>query len=330
MEVIVSLGRHEIPKTQREHKGKSKIAFPDSYCVVDVETTGLSPDWDSIIEIGAIKFADGREVGRYQTLVQPDYAYGDGVYIDEFITELTGITNEMLADAPKASEVVGGFADFLGNDVIVGYNVNFDINFLYDCFMKNLGHPLTNDFIDGMRMARKLYPEMAHHRLRDMTERYGIMNDDAHRALADVEATSACFDMLHQEALKQSEDEEAFIAAFRRSGKGSGVKAKDIQGDESKVDEDSPLYGQRCVFTGALEKFVRKEAMQIVADLGGINEDGVTKKTNFLILGNNDYCTTIKDGKSSKQKKAEKYKLAGQDIEIIPETVFYDMLGEEW
>lgn len=75
-------------------------------------------------------------------------------------------------------------------------------------------------------------------------------------------------------------------------------------------------------------KLLRKEAMKIVADLGGINEDTVTKNTNYLILGNNDYCTTIKDGKSSKQKKAEKNKIKGQDIEIIPEGVFYDMIGD--
>ncbi|XBG72461.1 hypothetical protein V4S28_09460 [Enterococcus cecorum] len=67
---------------------------------------------------------------------------------------------------------------------------------------------------------------------------------------------------------------------------------------------------------------------KIVADLGGINENKVTLKTNYLILGNNDYCKTIKDGKSSKQKKAEEYKSRGQDIEIIPENVFYDIVNE--
>jgi len=67
--------------------------------------------------------------------------------------------------------------------------------------------------------------------------------------------------------------------------------------------------------------------MQLVADFGGINEDTVTKQTNFLVLGNNDYCSTIKDGKSTKQKKAEAYKLKGSDIEIISENVFYDMIN---
>jgi len=69
--------------------------------------------------------------------------------------------------------------------------------------------------------------------------------------------------------------------------------------------------------------------MQIVVNLGGVAENNVTQKTNFLILGNNDYCKTIKDGKSSKQKKAEGLIIKGQDISIIPENVFYEMLNFE-
>lgn len=81
-----------------------------------------------------------------------------------------------------------------------------------------------------------------------------------------------------------------------------------------------------CVFTGTLERMTRKEVMQIVVDLGGINGNSVTAKTNYLILGNNDYCPLIKDGKSNKQKKAEELKLKGKDIEILTENVFYDMI----
>ena len=143
---------------------------------------------------------------------------------------------------------------------------------------------------------------------------------------SDVEATHECYKLFHDEALSRYSTEEGFIRQFGR--KHWETKACDIVGDESKADPDSPLFNRFCVFTGKLERFTRKEAMQIVADLGGFNEDGVTKKTNYLILGNNDYCTTIKEGKSSKHKKAEKLKLSGQDIEIIPESVFYDMLAE--
>lgn len=72
---------------------------------------------------------------------------------------------------------------------------------------------------------------------------------------------------------------------------------------------------------------VRKDAMQLVVDLGGSCSDSVTKKTNYLVLGNTDYCTNVKGNKTSKTLKAEKAKLAGQDIEIISENIFFEMVG---
>ena len=327
--LFIGIGDLDIPKVAREEKGKSIIAFPDKYCVIDTETTGLSPEWDDLIEVGAIRYQDGQEVGRFQSLIRPLQEYDDGSLVSEFITELTGITNEMLSDAPTASEIIPKFADFIGTDLLVGYNTHFDINFLYDAFEENLHIPLTNDFIDLMRFSRKLFPELPHHRLQDMVKLFSVQTNHAHRVLAVIIATNECFVKLRDEAIKQYGSEEAFSDSFRKKYHSSqGLKAIDIIGDESKHNPDSPLYKKNCVFTGKLEKLTRRQAMQIVADLGGTNEDGVTKSTNYLILGNNDYCSTIKGGKSSKQKKAESYKLKGQDIEIIPETVFYDMLDD--
>ena len=336
MEISISIGGFNLPKTDRSGKGKSRIAFPKTYCVVDTETTGLSPRWDNIIEIGAIRYEGEREVERFQTLVQPPVRYEDGTFIDGFIEALTGITNEMLENAPSTDVAIKGFDAFLRDDIIMGYYVGFDVNFLYDCYERYLNKPLSNDYIDILRFSRKLYPKMEHHRLRDMVELFGISNDQAHRSISDVLATKQCYDIMYEEIIRQYTTKDAFIDAFKRKykyrpghgGGGHSCKASDIVGDETKHDPESPLYNRYCVFTGKLEKFTRKEAMQIVANLGGKNEDNVTKKTNYLVLGNNDYCSTIKDGKSNKQKKAENSKLNGQDIEIIPETVFYDMIGE--
>ena len=87
--------------------------------------------------------------------------------------------------------------------------------------------------------------------------------------------------------------------------------------------EDAPSC---CAFTGRLQKYTRKEAMKVLADIGGFSERGVTKKTRFLILG-----TQKKYGKSNKQIKAETYLEKGQNIEIIPENLFYEMLaGKEY
>ena len=100
------------------------------------------------------------------------------------------------------------------------------------------------------------------------------------------------------------------------------------------LNPKSPLFEQHCAFTGKLQKYTRKEAMQVVSEIGGLSENSVTKKTRFLILG-----TQAKEGKSNKQLKAEKSLKKGQKIEIIPEIIFYDMLSsggygqiclEEW
>lgn len=144
--------------------------------------------------------------------------------------------------------------------------------------------------------------------------------------MSDVEATQECYLVFAKEAISKYGSEEAFAKTWH--SKDRALARQIVKFEDIKIDPDNPLFGKHCVFTGKLEKLLRKDAMQIVANLGGINEDGVTKKTNFLILGNNDYCSTIKDGKSSKQKKAEQYKLDGYDIEVIPENVFYEMIGD--
>lgn len=301
-------------KSERNDKGKSIIDLPSSFTVIDLETTGLDPSWDSIIEFGAVRVKNNVVTDEFSSLVNP------GFEIDDFITELTGITNEMLSSAPTIEHTLPDFLSFIGNDIVVGHNVNFDINFIYDKCKKHLKRPFSNDFIDTMRLSRRLYPTENHHRLSDLVQRFGIGTGVDHRALSDVSNTLKCY--LH---MKQSVIDLGIpIASI--APKKVVHSAKDIHSQNTCFDESSSVYGKQFVFTGALEKMTRTQAMQMVVDLGGMCGDGVSMKTNFLVLGCNDYCTTIKDGKSSKQKKAEQLKLSGNDIEIISENVFYDMI----
>ena len=89
------------------------------------------------------------------------------------------------------------------------------------------------------------------------------------------------------------------------------------------LSHKNPLSGRHCVFTGRLERFPRKEAMRVVAELGGVNEKRGGRRTNVLLLGNEEY---RRREKSRKHRKAERLVLAGQDIEMIPENVFYDLV----
>lgn len=295
----------------------SLIDFPDSYVVLDFETTGLDRRWDEIIEIGALKVEANAVVDRFSSLIKPS------ISLDPFITELTGITNEMLANAPSIETVMPLFIDFLGDSIIVGHNVTFDLAFLQN----NAGKEIDPDYIDTLRLSRKLFKDMQHHRLSDMTERFGIVREHSHRSIDDCEATLQLFNICREEALNQYGDMDSFKAAFKRKKSGSKIDIASLTADPDLIDEDNLFYDKECVFTGTLERMKRADAMQLVVNVGGRVGNGVTKKTNFLILGNNDYCKSIKDGKSSKQKKAEQLKLKGQDIEVISELTFFEALG---
>ncbi|MGN0482809.1 MAG: exonuclease domain-containing protein [Lachnospiraceae bacterium] len=314
-------------KNQRSNKGKSLFSFPDSFTVIDIETTGLSPRFNEIIEISAIKIQNKNILDKFSSLVKPAPS-ADGLFVDEFITDLTGITNEMLASAPDPLPVLEKFLSFIGNDILVGHNVNFDINFLYDYCEKFLSKPLINDFVDTMRISRILHPEFSDHTLSTLCSFYSIKNSNAHRSLSDCIATAECYNFLLTDAVDRYGDVSSFLSSIKNKKKSTKCRAVNFSSNVDNIDPTNPLFGKVVVFTGTLDTLSRKQAMQIVADHGGINADSVTQKTNFLVLGCNDYCSLIKDGKSNKQKKAESLKLKGNDIEIITEDVFLDMLSD--
>jgi DNA polymerase-3 subunit epsilon len=175
-------------KKERELKGKSIIEQLKDYTVVDIETTGMSPNYNKIIEISAIKVRNGKEVDNFSKLINPHEN------IPYFIRNLTGITNEMaLNEGEELVDVLSSFKEFLEDDIIVGHNVNFDVNFLYSNYMNELQEPLTNNFVDTLRISRKLLPNLDHHRLDDLTDYYGIKARDKHRALNDCDLTNRVY-----------------------------------------------------------------------------------------------------------------------------------------
>lgn len=286
------------------------------YCVLDTETTGLSSYYDEVIEIGILRIRDNKIVGRYSQLVQPKYE------IDSFVTSLTGITNEMVANMPSILDVKEEVLSFIGDDIIIGYNTSFDIRFLNEGFKKIL----NNRYMDTIQFARKLYPELEHYRLSDLTK-YLELNNNEHRAMADCIATKELYDEIKLTMAKKGLKIKDLWANSKYHG-GKNIDINSITPTTVDIDEDSFFYGRHVVFTGKLEKMIRRDAMQLVVNLGGVLDKNVTKQTNYLILGNNDYNAILKGEKSSKQKKVERLKLEGQDIEIIDELTFYDLLND--
>lgn len=298
----------------REYKGQSITKLPKDYVVIDIETTGLDPKHDSIIEIAGIKYENYQQVDTFEELINPGHRIGC------FITELTGITNEMLSAADTIENILPKFINFIGTNTLVAHNANFDINFIYDNLLNIDGTYCSNDFVDTLKVSRRTYTELKKHKMKSLCKHFNIVNENSHRALSDCRACNEIY--LH--LVDDYNDEQWTIDHKRIKYK---LNAIDITSKNTEFDTSNPIYNNVFVFTGILQNMVRKEAMQIVVDLGGMNGNSVTKSTNYLVLGNNDYVASIKDGKSSKQKKAEKLKLEGQDIEIISESVFYDLVN---
>ena len=141
MAIAATLGIDNNSEQIIRKKGENLFKFPEKYTVIDVETTGLSPQFDGMIEVAAVKISNGKVLDTFSTLVKPNTVFigddGSELYVDDFIETLTGITNDMLVTAPEFVEIRDDFMSFLGDSIIVGHNVNFDINFV--CALRRCG-----------------------------------------------------------------------------------------------------------------------------------------------------------------------------------------------
>lgn len=158
----------------------------DTFIVYDIETTGLAQNYDSITEIGAVKIKDGKIIGRFGELVKPK------ISISDKIQELTGITNEMVANQDSIDLVLTRFIDFVGDGCLVAHNAEFDIGFLkYNSKLLNLDFNFP--YIDTLYLGRFLFPNLKNHRLNTLAKEFGVRLENHHRAVDDAEATAEIF-----------------------------------------------------------------------------------------------------------------------------------------
>lgn len=154
----------------------------DQVVALDIETTGLDPKSDAIIEIGAVCFKQRRIEGEWNTLINP------GRRIPPFITRLTGITDHMVQDAPPLSDVIADLEAFVGDTPILGHNVQFDLSFL-----RKYGLFKYNDAVDTYDLASVLLPNAERYSLSALSQALGIPIPATHRAMDDAQVTRAVF-----------------------------------------------------------------------------------------------------------------------------------------
>lgn len=170
----------------------------DPVAVIDFETTGLSPNMgDRATEIAVVVVRDGRIEDRFQSLMNA------GVRIHAFVQSLTGISNEVIASAPPAEQVMRKAAKVVGNLPLVAHNASFDRKF-WDAELSRFGGKRQSEFACSMLLARRLYPHLSDHKLGSVVAALGLpRNGKAHRAMVDAEMASHLWVRLHQDIQKQ-------------------------------------------------------------------------------------------------------------------------------
>lgn len=162
--------------------------------VLDFETTGLSPNWgDRATEIAITLVRDGQVLDRFQSLMNA------GRRIPAEVTQLTGITNVMIASAPPVAKVMRDAAKFVGKTPVVAHNASFDKRF-WEAELASLSITSTSVFACTMLLSRRLYPQLPNHRLSTLVQMLGLPNSGrAHRAMVDAEMASHLWCRIQQD-----------------------------------------------------------------------------------------------------------------------------------
>ncbi|MCM1546591.1 MAG: 3'-5' exonuclease [Clostridiales bacterium] len=171
------------------YEEQQKIKNPD-YCVIDIETTGLSRTSDQIIEISAVRVRANEITDTFTSLVKPT------ISIPASATQINGITNDMVKNAPPLKEVLAKFVEFVGNDIVIGHNIgNFDLEYISRACANELNKSFDNDYIDTYPLARSTFSGIYDYKLSTLCRELGI-TQSTHRAEADCISTKELYDKI--------------------------------------------------------------------------------------------------------------------------------------
>lgn len=315
MSIVVKNGVLQVPGAQDKlrHKGAERPEFLDNYTLIDIETTGLSPYRDRVTELGGIKVRNGEIVDQYSHLT----AYDKSNKVPDFITKLNGITEEkIITQGIPVDEAAHDFREFIGDDVIIGYNVNFDLNFVYDLAKKYKLLELNNDYVDVLRLARAYYPHERHNRLIDCMQRAGIAQVEQHRGLDDSIDTKKVYD-----DFRQNFTEDLLISAQNK------VKNFDLTAGQLEAWQlgfRNPVSSKNIAFSGHIH-MDENDAAEMINNMGGDYQENVQTSTNYLIMGDHDFFNR----NNPDWNEAKDLNKNGAEIKRLSESFFLNML-DNW
>lgn len=276
------------------------------YCVLDVETTGLSRYQDHIIEIAIIQVVNNEISDTFSSLINPK------VHIPQSASKINGIYDEDVSEAPEFEAVADRVARMLGDGVVISHNITFDLSFIQR-ELEPLGYKNQLSYIDTCTYGRRLLPTLPDHKLQTLLQYFEIDPGSAHRAYDDALATYNLFNSLRDEFSRREKEEQRQRKEAREREK------KERREKYAK----SPLLEKSFCFTGEFS-VSREEMIENVISVGALPREQVSGKTTYLVVG--DVSDLPEWAIERKKGKAEELQQAGKPIQIIDEDMFFDLL----
>lgn len=315
-------------------------AIKDNFVAIDLETA--TSDRSSICQIGITEVVDGKPLKPKSWFVQPE-----GNIYDSMNIWIHGITPEDTKNSPSFPDVWKEVLPYLQNKIVVAHNTSFDMYALRDAFNKyGIEYP-TFDYFCSLRIARCIVKGCYSYSLDVIANHLGLKFGVHHKADSDsLGCALVLLKCLEIDGSKLNELEEkynfhrgcfspnAFISHLQNKKhyyyKNSQLNYRSIiqnlEEHPELVDKGNYFYEKVVCFTGTTKYATRKDMLQMVKNVGGIPTDSVTKNTDILVVGQQDYRIVGADGMSSKQKKALNLLEKGHNIEILSETEFINRL----
>lgn len=283
------------------------------YFALDVETANV--DRSSICQIGLVLFKDGQEEYSWSTLVNPECEF------DGYNISIHGITKEDVESAPTYSQIHEALRDMVEGQIIVHHS-SFDRTAFSRRFARSGVDAFSCDWLDNTAVVRRVWKEFSlkGYSLKNLSDQFQIPLTH-HDALSDARAAGLIFS---KALLESNTKPEEWLSLSRKPISSSARNSIARDGEKNGI-----FFGENIVFTGTLNE-ERHICSQRAASVGFTVQNGVTKKTSYLCVGIQDPTVLAGHSKSSKHRKAEKYRDEGQDLAIISEEDFWDMIKTEY
>jgi DNA polymerase III subunit epsilon len=299
------------------------------FVAIDFETA--NEDRGSACAIGLALVRDGQVESIESYLIRPK-----SMEFSAFNTAIHGITEDDVEREPEFPEIWSKVYPRVAGNVVAAHSASFDIGVLR-AVHTIYGIPLPDvSYLCTMITARRVWPRLPSYGLASLGRHIGHQFEH-HRAGEDAGAAAAVAIAAarHRNMSDLRELASSVEVSIGRVFDGgyepcraqrNRTKLSDLAPQHGEADSDHPLFGMTVVFTGALDAMQRADAAQLVVNRGGVCSDGVTKETNFLVLGNRDYAFFQEGGRTGKLKKAEAIIEKGGELEIISEAEFFRLV----